>query len=120
MFLAHVKYVKISNLNTVPNISSEQAKICFADYKMVPLKSITDYISDLIIKEILIDTLPKPLLVYKIYLYSDHKNNNEVGYIDAHTSKVVVNRKKKYSDFGKMKCSKFGNKSAVFSGTILQ
>ena len=32
----------------------------------------------------------------------------------------VVNRKKKYSDFGKMKCSKFGNKSAVFSGTILQ
>ena len=31
-----------------------------------------------------------------------------------------VNRKKKYSDFGKMKCSKFGNKSAVFSGTILQ
>jgi len=33
---------------------------------------------------------------------------------------VIVNRKKKYSDFGKMKCSKFGNKSAVFSGTILQ
>ena len=31
-----------------------------------------------------------------------------------------VNRKKKYSDFGKMKCSKFGNKSAVFLGTILQ
>ena len=34
--------------------------------------------------------------------------------------KIYVNRKKKYSDFGKMKCSKFGNKSAVFSGTILQ
>jgi len=32
----------------------------------------------------------------------------------------LVNRKKKYSDFGKMKCSKFGNKSAVFLGTILQ
>jgi hypothetical protein len=31
-----------------------------------------------------------------------------------------VNRKKKYSDFGKMKCSKFGNKSTVFSGTTLQ
>ena len=31
-----------------------------------------------------------------------------------------VNRKKKYSDFGKMKCSKFGNKSAVISGTVLQ
>ena len=98
MFLAHGKYVKISNLNTVPNISSEQAKICFADYKMVPLKSITDYISDLIIKEILIDTLPKPLLVYKIYLYSDHKNNNEVGYIDAHTSKVVLTEPS-YQDF---------------------
>ncbi len=33
---------------------------------------------------------------------------------------MTVNRKKKYSDFGKMKRSKFGNKSAVFSGTILQ
>jgi hypothetical protein len=31
-----------------------------------------------------------------------------------------VNRKKKYSDFGKMNCSKFGNKSAVFLGTTLQ
>ena len=31
-----------------------------------------------------------------------------------------VNRKKKCSDFGKMKCSKFGNKSTVFSGTTLQ
>jgi hypothetical protein len=31
-----------------------------------------------------------------------------------------VNRKKKYRDFGKMKCSKFGNKSTVFLGTILQ
>jgi len=33
---------------------------------------------------------------------------------------TFVNRKKKYSDFGKMNCSKFRNKSAVFSGTILQ
>jgi hypothetical protein len=33
---------------------------------------------------------------------------------------AIVNRKKKYSDFGKMNCSKFRNKSAVFSGTILQ
>jgi len=32
----------------------------------------------------------------------------------------AVNRKKKCSDFGKMKCSKFGNKSTVFSGTTLQ
>jgi len=38
----------------------------------------------------------------------------------AKTHATAVNRKKKYSDFGKMKCSKFGNKSAVFSGTILQ
>jgi len=37
-----------------------------------------------------------------------------------YVKKQTVNRKKKYSDFGKMKCSKFGNKSAVFSGTILQ
>ena len=33
---------------------------------------------------------------------------------------TFVNRKKKYSDFGKMKCSKFGNKSTVFLGTTLQ
>lgn len=38
----------------------------------------------------------------------------------AIAEQLDVNRKKKYSDFGKMKCSKFGNKSAVFSGTILQ
>jgi len=33
---------------------------------------------------------------------------------------ITVNRRKKYSDFGKMKCSKFGNKSTVFLGTTLQ
>jgi len=41
-------------------------------------------------------------------------------FANATINKTTVNRKKKYSDFGKMKCSKFGNKSAVFSGTILQ
>jgi len=40
--------------------------------------------------------------------------------LNANAGSLDVNRKKKYSDFGKMKGSKFGNKSAVFSGTILQ
>jgi hypothetical protein len=30
------------------------------------------------------------MLVYKIYLFSNHRNNNEIGYIDAHSSKVVL------------------------------
>jgi transposase len=39
------------------------------------------------------------------------------GYIQLDET---VNRKKKCSDFGKMNCSNFGNKSAVFLGTRVQ
>jgi len=51
-----------------------------------------------------------------LYYTPSKASNKDLQLMEA----LDVNRKKKYSDFGKMKCSKFGNKSAVFSGTILQ
>jgi hypothetical protein len=45
------------------------------------------------------------------------------GFQESITTKYsilpFVTRKKKYSDIGKMKCSKFENKSTVFLGTII-
>jgi integrase len=41
-------------------------------------------------------------------------------YTRVASNALIVNRKKKCSDLGKMNCSIFGNKSAVFLGTILQ
>jgi Zn-dependent metalloprotease len=65
MFLAHGTYVRINDLNTIPAISSEQAKKCFIEYKKIPTDSVTDFISELIIKEITLGSV-------KYSLLSDH------------------------------------------------
>jgi len=93
MFYAHGHYVKINDLNINPTITPEKARDCFADYKDIPLDSIIDFISELMIKEIpnnSNDSVFLPMLVYRIYMYANHENNTEVGYVDAHTCKVLL------------------------------
>ncbi len=94
MYFCNGNYVKIENLSVVPGISSENARDFFAVYKMIPIDSISDYIGELIIKEIEIvnDSIVSiiPTLTYKIYLESAHNNNNEIGYVNAKTGKIFM------------------------------
>ncbi|MBP7316476.1 MAG: M4 family metallopeptidase [Chitinophagaceae bacterium] len=90
MFYAHGNYIKIENLSVTPSIPEERAKNCFIDFKNIPIDSVTGYISELLIKNISDELNPLPKLVYKIYLFANHENNNEVGYVDALDCKVLL------------------------------
>jgi len=93
MFYAHGNYVKVKDLEVVPSISANRAKECFASFKLIPSDSITDFITELLVKEVPASKETKssiPKLVYKVYLYANHKNNTEIGYVDAHTCNVVL------------------------------
>ena len=93
MYLAHGHYVKISELNISPTITAEMAKQIFAVYKNIPLDVVTGFESELLIKEIPSsnenDTISVPKLVYRIYLVSGHPENDENGFVDVHTGKVL-------------------------------
>lgn len=90
MYFAHGNYIRIDNLNIKPSITREAAKEYFVTYKSIPLDVIKNFKIELMIKEIIIDTITTPKLVYRIYINTNHKNNNEVGYIDAHTCKILL------------------------------
>ncbi|MBI9062222.1 MAG: M4 family metallopeptidase [Marinilabiliaceae bacterium] len=94
MYLAHGNYARVENVNITPTIKGEEAREAFARYKDIPLKAISDYKAELLIKEIttIVDagTSYLTFLVYKVYLFSEHSNNNETGYVDAHSGKVLL------------------------------
>jgi len=90
MFFAHGKYIKIDGLNERPAITDEDAKTFFADYKKIPLDVIREYFSELLIREIPLGNDTLPTLVYKIRLISGHKDNTEIGIVDAQTGKVLI------------------------------
>ena len=87
---AHGYYVKVDNLNTVPSITPDQAIQLFANYKDIPISSITKSSADLFIKEIRsTNNIIKPFLIYKVYIQSDQVYNDEYGIIDSHTGEVL-------------------------------
>jgi hypothetical protein len=90
LYFAHGHYIKFDNLNTKPSITKEDAKSSFANYKNIPQEIVTDYIAELILQEIPIQGDTLPMLVYKTTLNVEHANNNETGFIDAHTGKVIL------------------------------
>jgi Zn-dependent metalloprotease len=94
MYLAHGHYVKIEGLNTIPSISTEKAADLFAEFKHIPKDSIDDFINELLIKEVPSitkeDATLVPKLVYRVYLLARHAQNDEVGFVDAHTGEVVA------------------------------
>ncbi len=92
LFLADGNFVKIESLDFNPKISVEEAKNIFVNYKNIPGDKITDFKSDLIIKELSIkdnDSTSAPYLLYKVYLTANHHNNNEIGYVNANDGTVV-------------------------------
>lgn len=94
MFFANGNFVKIDKINAIPSVSLEEAKASFLTYKSIEKETVVNTISELMIKEITAaddkNAISVPALVYRIYLESDHQNNDEVGFIDAHSGKVVM------------------------------
>lgn len=94
LYFANGNYVKIENINPSPSISLEEAKKSFMSYKDIDQDKVARSITELLIKEITptghIEVSDNIALVYRIYLESDHQNNDEVGYVDAHTGKIVM------------------------------
>ncbi|MCK9292279.1 MAG: M4 family metallopeptidase, partial [Bacteroidales bacterium] len=89
MYFAHGHYINISDIDIQPAITKDEAMKSFAIYKKIPLQEVGDYHAEIIIKEIPTTTDTIPLLVYKIYLYTDYRHNSEIGFVDAHTGEVV-------------------------------
>jgi Zn-dependent metalloprotease len=94
MCLAHGNYIDIGELNTMPSISAEDAKKVFVNYKEIDPKTVASFKSDLLVKEVAdesgIDTIYMVALAYRVSLSSDDANNNEIGYVDAHSGKVLT------------------------------
>lgn len=93
MYYANGNYVKVGDINIIPSIITEEAIGSFLKYKAIEKDKVSSVITDLFIKELVEvhngDTTATAHLVYSVYLDSDHPNNDEVGYIEAHTGLVV-------------------------------
>jgi len=93
MYLAHGNYVQVEGISTKQSITAEEAKRAFANYKKIPVEEVEDFKADLLIKEISniseVDTVYSVELVYRVYLITGHPANDEIGYIDAHSGKVL-------------------------------
>ena len=81
------RYISIDQLNPVPTITQEEARDAYAKYKGIDMENVIDYSLDLIIKTN--KTIKKPTLVYRVYLTTNNRSNDEFGYVDAHTGEVI-------------------------------
>ncbi|WP_192822782.1 M4 family metallopeptidase [Rufibacter sp. LB8] len=94
IYFANGHYVITENLNATPSISQEEALNTFLTIKGIEQKAVAETMLSLIVKEIAgkskSDSTTSVQLVYRIYLESDHPNNNEIGFVDAHTGKLVM------------------------------
>lgn len=89
MYYAHGHFVKLDNFDVVPAITAEKARDVLAAYKKIPISAVNDFTSELLIKEIAsLDSAVN--LVFKIYLRSSHPANDEIGYVQAKTGRLVM------------------------------
>lgn len=93
MKVANGHYIDVADINPVPSISKEEAIKYYASSLGLERGDITEGYVDLIIKEIpsgqsrLQDI--NPSLVYRICLDSHKGTDDFVGYVDAHTGKIL-------------------------------
>ena len=116
MYFANGHYVKIADLNVVPRISVDQAVAAFLKYKGIGKEQVDDAITEILVKEVTKiigrDTVTPAVLVYRIYLISGHKNNDEVGYVDAHTGEIVMTEPRLISLLGTFQTRYSGTRQA--------
>ncbi len=89
---ARGNYIPKMKIDTNPRIDSMQAFTNFAKHKSIPLQDITGHQASLQIKLIADNKTGtyNPYLVYKVILFSNNLNNDEIGYVDAVTGKIVT------------------------------
>lgn len=93
---ANGNFIEIEEIDVIAYISPIEARDIFAKYKEIPIDSITDYTSELLIKEILLtknDSIASLKLVYEIGLEANSNYNNEIGYIDAKSGEILLTNK---------------------------
>lgn len=127
MYLAHGNFIQIEDLTTKPSITDEAAHEAFARYKGIPVVEVIESKIELLIKEIpafsSTDTFYSPVLVFKVYLITGHSNNNEIGYIDAQSGKVLMTEPSMtgYSATGRFETRYNGTRQATtqyYNGTF--
>ncbi|GET28920.1 M4 family metallopeptidase [Prolixibacter sp. SD074] len=93
MVYAHGNFVAIDDMDIAPILTSIDARNAFADYKNIPIDSIVNFQSELLIREFSYgnsDSSSIPKLVYKVTIDAECIVNNEIGYIDANSGKVLA------------------------------
>ena len=83
-------YVRIVGLDISPSITEEEAARSFAAYQSIPFELVTDYNTELFINGLSMDEKRSPILVYRISLNANHKNNDGAGHVNAHTGEVIA------------------------------
>ncbi|MEO1054463.1 MAG: M4 family metallopeptidase [Bacteroidota bacterium] len=116
MFFANGHYVRVGNLNVNPTISKEAAIKSFLEFQKISPKAVAKSVTDLFIKEITDitknDTTTSIHLVYSVYLQADHPNNDVIGYVDAHSGKVVSTAPRAFDLLGTMQTRYSGTRQA--------
>ncbi|MBN1822577.1 MAG: M4 family metallopeptidase [Prolixibacteraceae bacterium] len=91
LYLAHGNYIQIEELNIEAQLTSNEAKQYFTRFKGIPEKEVSDFKTELIIKEISNSNYSRSVrLVYQVSITSGHFNNNEIGYIDAISGEILL------------------------------
>lgn len=93
MYFANGNYVRVEGLNVTPSVDKEKAITSFLNFKKIEKESVVSSKVELIVKELSKykgnDALESVELVYRVSLQADHTNNNEIGFVNAHTGQVV-------------------------------
>lgn len=84
-------YVHFSGIETKPSITEKEAVELYASYLGIGSRDIIKPYVDLMIKEIpdAADKEVKVTLTYRVFLYTVNAGKSYVGYIDAHTGKLL-------------------------------
>lgn len=84
------KYVDCSDIDVIPSINEQKAVQTFSIFLNLPENIKNEYKTELMIKEIKKDTeKTSPKLVYKTFAISGEVIPDLIGYVDAHTGKVL-------------------------------
>ena len=94
MYFANGNYMNVEGINATPSITKEKAIDSFLKFKKIEKETVASSTIELVIKEITKErgngVLSSVELVYRIYIQADHVNNNEIGFVNAHSGQVVA------------------------------
>ena len=91
---ANGNYIRVSDLNTVPSISGNDAKAIWCSYLNIPESEVPRFKTQLLVVDVFEQNKnakkSQTVLAYKIRLYSKHSSNTLIGFVDAHSGEVCL------------------------------